>query len=106
VPHLCMCGKHYCLYSNNACIVDHMKHLGDLFVVGLMMLHQWHCLCGFGRGAEGYWVSWTATVDVGQVNNIKHFLPANFVHRGLLQLSFFNILTLPIGFTASPSVLY
>ena len=54
VPHLCMCGKHYCLYSNNACIMDHMKHLGDLFVVGLMMLHQWHCLCGFGRGAEGY----------------------------------------------------
>jgi len=73
MPHLCMCGKHYCIYSNNAHIMDHVKHLGDLFVMGLMKLHLWQSLCGFGRGAEGNWVLWTATVDVRQVNSIKHF---------------------------------
>jgi hypothetical protein len=52
VPLLCMCGKHYCVYSDNARIMDHIKRLGDLFFVGLMMLHPWQSLCGFGRGAE------------------------------------------------------
>jgi hypothetical protein len=32
--------------------MDRIKHLGDLFVVGLIMLHLWQSLCGFGRGAE------------------------------------------------------
>jgi len=53
VPHLCMCGKHYCIRSNKMWNMDHIKHLGDLFVVGLMVLHQWQSLCCFGRGAEG-----------------------------------------------------
>ena len=73
MPHLCMYGKHYCIYSNNARIMDHIKHLGDLFVVSLMKLRLWQSLCGFARGAEGNWVVWTATVDMGQVNNIKRF---------------------------------
>jgi hypothetical protein len=33
--------------------MDHIKHLGDLFGVSLMMLRQWQSLCGFGRGADG-----------------------------------------------------
>jgi hypothetical protein len=33
--------------------MDHIKHLEDLFVVSLMMLHQWQSLCGFGRSADG-----------------------------------------------------
>ena len=89
LPHLCMFGKHYCIHSNNAHIMDHRKNLGDLLVVGLMMLHLWQSWCGFGRGAEGNWVLWTATVDVGPVNNIKQFYAQRFV-----TAFFFNILTL------------
>ena len=94
-PHLCMCGKHYCIYSNNAWIMDHIKHLGDLFVVGLMFLHQWQSLCGFGRGAEGNWVLWTVAVDVGQVNNLKTFFTSQFCAQRFVIVLLFNILTLP-----------
>ena len=41
VPHLCMCGKHYFVYSNNAHIMDHIKHLGDLFVVSFVAEFVW-----------------------------------------------------------------